>query len=1020
MTIYNTGNPVGSMDPRDLLDNSQNLDHFMLSPSRTFPDRLGQQRLTLSALEKATPDAVLARDRAEAASSLAQMVGGATPYVTKAAMDAAAPAQTTWAVVLSDPDPKNNGYYVWRDGAWAWSALQPTSAAEARDWFISLGTRNVIVDAANNKAMYPSIGYFVQGRQGYKLFNPADYGLAYFELPLVDAGNPTLAVQHYIDLDETAPGVSPLKFYLGAVTGLTPPGRKPVIATTWYGQYCPHFDSKGVTYAGRNDPAEQITSAGSIIYDSVNAYGGGADEIYFPSSLYVSSAVRRVAERVTLENPPASPVSVDHVKVVPPVSASGAAWQAAIVATETGKQLVTAPYDGQFQTKKGWFLPVLSSWRRRPTSMSGLPVVDTAVGTVRNQFRHSKGDDLLQAPSIHGSTSIVDVVAPELVALGLTKGFTAAAGRPYVGAAFDEYVPGGRMFVRVYVIAPDADSLPAAARAFVWNASTFIQTLAIPLAAKLAPNIARYEAVFEALDDPAAIRYLVGTETPAGKSGLVCTGVQLHLSRDYSTQRCHIKDYPRPNSGAESSSDDAVALALSAARQAVDVSGIQRPTAKYNAKIVYGQSLARGNETWPALSTQQRFGNLTLGENVFPSNSAGSTYEPFGAATLQPLVAQTVDGATKYSAAQEASLASLAPQATGEPVNHGWANFAKRLHNELSLVDNDESKLFVSLNPAVSGRTIEQLSKGSAEGHYGRYTDALAKLKLASGADQVVVDGVCWMQGEFNYYDNGGGNSYDKATYKVLFDKLITDMQADAIQATGQQSPPAVLTYQTGATYTRDSDSSGVPGLHVGMAQLEVALARRDTFMVGPIYPYTDKGGHLDSNGSRWFGNQVAKVWHHVVRKGKRWLPLMPISIKVTGAREITLAFHVPVPPLRFDVPYVINAATNYPSKGFKVTDALGVLGITAVQVVGAASVRLTLSRDLDAAAHVWYADKSVHNGNGCLRDSDAALALDNYVYEPERGMYASANIPALVGKPYPLHNWCVAFYLPVGYAYNG
>jgi len=30
--------------------------------------------------------------------------------------------------------------------------------------------------------------------------------------------------------------------------------------------------------------------------------------------------------------------------------------------------------------------------------------------------------------------------------------------------------------------------------------------------------------------------------------------------------------------------------------------------------------------------------------------------------------------------------------------------------------------------------------------------------------------------------------------------------------------------------------------------------------------------------------------------------------------------------------------------------------------------------------------------------------------------MYAAANIPALVGKNYPLHNWCVAFCLPLNY----
>jgi len=71
MTIYHTGNPPGSQDPRDLFDNSGNLDQFMLSQERTYPDRLGVERLTLKALEDATPDAIEARQGAETARDVA-------------------------------------------------------------------------------------------------------------------------------------------------------------------------------------------------------------------------------------------------------------------------------------------------------------------------------------------------------------------------------------------------------------------------------------------------------------------------------------------------------------------------------------------------------------------------------------------------------------------------------------------------------------------------------------------------------------------------------------------------------------------------------------------------------------------------------------------------------------------------------------------------------------------------------------------------------------------------------------
>ena len=132
MTTYHTGNPPGSQDPRDLFDNSSDLDQFMLSQQRTFPDRLGVARLTLKALEDATPDAIAARDRSESAADLAQLVANATPYATQAAMDAVVPAQDAWAVVLNDPDVTKNGYYVGSGGAWRWSDLQPVKTADVR------------------------------------------------------------------------------------------------------------------------------------------------------------------------------------------------------------------------------------------------------------------------------------------------------------------------------------------------------------------------------------------------------------------------------------------------------------------------------------------------------------------------------------------------------------------------------------------------------------------------------------------------------------------------------------------------------------------------------------------------------------------------------------------------------------------------------------------------------------------------------------------------------------------------
>lgn len=49
---YDTGNPVGSRSPKDLLDNSENLDELVNSPTKeTHPDRLGVDRKTWHGME---------------------------------------------------------------------------------------------------------------------------------------------------------------------------------------------------------------------------------------------------------------------------------------------------------------------------------------------------------------------------------------------------------------------------------------------------------------------------------------------------------------------------------------------------------------------------------------------------------------------------------------------------------------------------------------------------------------------------------------------------------------------------------------------------------------------------------------------------------------------------------------------------------------------------------------------------------------------------------------------------------
>lgn len=480
-----------------------------------------------------------------------------------------------------------------------------------------------------------------------------------------------------------------------------------------------------------------------------------------------------------------------------------------------------------------------------------------------------------------------------------------------------------------------------------------------------------------------------------------------------------IKDgrwYPEGASGEALDRLDLRNRSFSSSIAAAGMRGVQQPTADFNLVVNYGQSLAEGNETWPSLSKVTTPGTLMLGENV-DQTALGGSYTPIGSGTLQQLVARTRVGSANITDAQEAALAA-GDQAIGEPPVIAAASTLKADMNR-RLVAQDDGRKVVALNPAVGGRTIEQLSKGASDNAYGLVTDGLAKASVQAGAGTKCVPLVMFAQGEYNYADvNATGPTTDRAPYAALMRSLLDNLATDAQAATGQSLPPLVLTYQTGASWTRDASATGAVGLSIGMAQLDVALTRAATAMIGPVYQYPDKGGHLDSNGSRWFGCMFAKVARKILLEGQGWQPVRPLQVERDGS-TLLIHYHVPVPPLRFASPIVGATLAVYADRGFRVTSADGATDypVTSVEVVRGTIIRLTLGVEPPASALLWYGDKNVHNGNGMVCDSDREVAAYDYEYVPARGMYAIANIPSFVGKPYPLQNWSVAFCVPLTYS---
>ncbi|MCR3901163.1 hypothetical protein, partial [Klebsiella variicola] len=71
------------------------------------------------------------------------------------------------------------------------------------------------------------------------------------------------------------------------------------------------------------------------------------------------------------------------------------------------------------------------------------------------------------------------------------------------------------------------------------------------------------------------------------------------------------------------------------------------------------------------------------------------------------------------------------------------------------------------------------------------------------------------------------------------------------------------------------------------------------------------------------------------------------------------------------------NVATMYVDKGFRVTDNAGTVAITAVEIVADTIIKITVGRDISGNAKLWYGDKTTHEGNGNVFDSDTFNALD-------------------------------------------
>lgn len=442
---------------------------------------------------------------------------------------------------------------------------------------------------------------------------------------------------------------------------------------------------------------------------------------------------------------------------------------------------------------------------------------------------------------------------------------------------------------------------------------------------------------------------------------------------------------------------------------------LQRPVTDINLLLTYGQSNGSGQQTAPPLSRDNFRGNLMLGVQEWVNN-----YGNTNPTTFNPLCA--LPAASFNMTTEESEKTTIDNSVLCESSGVGYANATKNVLDNFALGSFD--RVFLAINSAVGGQSIELLSKNCPNNNGAYYTRLLraitsAKSVADTAGKTISCNSVTWIQGENNAVQAAGQGwtagtnaTNDPAQYKAYLKQLITDLSADIKTVFGQSENPAFFLTQYGVGWLREFE------MYIQMALLETANEDDRATMVCPLYQVTNRG-HLDPNGQRWVGEYISKVYYQTILKGKKWKPLQPRKITKSGINTLIIDFVVPCPPLMFNT-WHARPVKDY---GFRLRlNGTTFVPISSVSITGSTQVTIVTSYAINVGdIEISYASYGYMYGNLC--DSDEYKALTNYTelpsqlkptFEPKD---KSGNI--IYNQPYPLNNYCVQFYYKIPQANN-
>lgn len=432
-----------------------------------------------------------------------------------------------------------------------------------------------------------------------------------------------------------------------------------------------------------------------------------------------------------------------------------------------------------------------------------------------------------------------------------------------------------------------------------------------------------------------------------------------------------------------------------AAPPRADITALPVAPWDWNGIIGTGQSLSVG--TMPIVSTSQPYHNLML--SLGPAgNAAVPPWDPeLTTLSMVPLVEPVRPIAEGWPRPYPDDIFGETPHAAmaGEVtwlVKGAWPD--RDYVTVHSIVG--ESGQGIGALAKQGGSTTEKTGRAYAASLF----EAAAITRLAHAAGKTYGVAVIVM--------THGETDANNDEYGSDLTQLLADYNRDLRAITGQSQPISMFVSQQHAYPNGAESAYARPAVNQFEWQLGVTHPG-DFVCTGPKYQYpgSPDGIHLTTVGYQLDGEKVGEVYFERAVLGRDWQPLAPAEVaRLSGAggRVVSIAFHVPVPPLRWDASLGEAVLPEWSrGKGFELRTQSENIAIESVLIVGDA-VQITAARDLPARGLVvGYAlsSQGVQMKGGAravrwgqLRDSDPFIGFTTHLPNPNYAVSFELPVP--------------------------